>query len=118
MELLSQFITHPDIINVMKTSNVTSLDQLVPRLFPFFRHAIKSVRSSVLKTVDILVDVGEALLSSKGANWLGAELLRLVFQNFLLEESPEIITQTLSVWKKLALFLAKIGNPVNKCLLN
>lgn len=112
MELLSQFITHPEIINVMKTSNVTSLDQLVPCLFPFFRHAIKSVRLSVLKTVDIIVDVGDALLTTKGCSWLGGELLRLVFQNFLLEESPEIIAQTLLVWRKLSAFLGKIGNPV------
>jgi TATA-binding protein-associated factor len=112
MELLSQFITHPDIIGVMKTGDVMSLDQLVPRLFPFFRHAIKSVRASVLMTVDILVDVGEALLASKGANWLSAELLRLVFQNFLLEESEDIISLTLSVWRKLVLFLKKIGHPV------
>ena len=42
MELLSNLIMHPEIIDIMKSTNLEgyTLDVLVPRLYGFFRHAI------------------------------------------------------------------------------
>ncbi|KAJ3392307.1 TATA-binding protein-associated factor mot1 [Lobulomyces angularis] len=110
MELLSQFLMQPAIVEVMTSSKIgLSLEVLAPRLFPFFRHAISSVRVAVLKMVETLVDVGMIMLQNKSfnGNWVGTELLRLVFQNFLLEENPDILKRTFSLWKKLISFLIR-----------
>lgn len=71
---------------------------LIPLLLPFFRHAIRSVRSSVLRVISSL------LISEQATNgqWLPAvagQLFQLLFQNFVLEEDPQIISLTLETWK-------------------
>lgn len=62
MELLSELLTQPKIIEVMMTETEMSLEVLMPRLYPFFRHAITSVKIAVLKTVETLIDVGLMML--------------------------------------------------------
>jgi TATA-binding protein-associated factor len=81
---------------------VTSLNAgtLIPILFPFFRHAIQAVRQSVLNMVETI------FVSERSSNhlWLASvapTLLQLLFQNFLLEEDPQIVALTLATWKSL-----------------
>ena len=64
----------------------TPLPQLIPRLFPFFRHTITSVRHSVLKTLLVFLD----LSTLDSSTWVDSRLYRLLFQNLLLEQRPEI----------------------------
>ncbi|KAI9096118.1 hypothetical protein DFS34DRAFT_154547 [Phlyctochytrium arcticum] len=101
MDLLSQLMMKQDIVAIMKTEAKISLAKLIPRLFPFFRHAIVSVRLAVLRTVATFVDVTR----SSSGNWVSTELLRLVFQNFVIEERRDVGESTARVWKKLMDFM-------------
>ncbi|KND04710.1 DNA-binding ATPase [Spizellomyces punctatus DAOM BR117] len=101
MDLLSQLMMKPEIVEIMKAESASSLQELIPRLYPFFRHAIVSVRQAVLRTVATFVDV---TYGSNGS-WVTMELLRLVFQNFIIEERKDIGESTSEVWKKLMRFM-------------
>lgn len=70
-----------------------SLADLIPRLFPFFRHTIPTVRLAVLNTV--LVFLG---LPSIDHSWADDRLLRLLFQNLIVEERLEIRQATAKAW--------------------
>ncbi|KAJ3082443.1 TATA-binding protein-associated factor mot1 [Quaeritorhiza haematococci] len=128
MDLLSRLVMDPVVAQAMREDcgpgatgvhGGLGLKGLVPRLYPFFRHAIVSVRVAVLKTVRTLVDVATMNAAATNENdggsagavtdysWVTAELLRLVFQNFLLEEKPEIVEASLEVWTALITFLEK-----------
>lgn len=91
LELLAE-ITHlaP---NGTQMSDNDGMVNLVPRLFPFFRHTLASVRRSVLRTIRILAkNVG---------TWLTAHLesiLRLTFQNLLVEEQQSVINESIELW--------------------
>ena len=59
----------------------------IPKLWPFYRHTLSAVRSSVLQTLLLL------LRAKSASGWLPGALesmMRLTFQNMLLEESAEI----------------------------
>uniref|UniRef100_A0A7M5XDP0 Mot1 central domain-containing protein n=1 Tax=Clytia hemisphaerica TaxID=252671 RepID=A0A7M5XDP0_9CNID len=95
MMLLSSLITITTNSNDLPA--MTELNELVPRLWPFFRHNISSVRLSSLKTLDILID------SSKNTSWLStilAEQMRHLYQRIILEESNEIRSMACEVWLK------------------
>ncbi|ORY40453.1 hypothetical protein BCR33DRAFT_754270 [Rhizoclosmatium globosum] len=112
MDLLSSLLTKPEIRAEMHARDATTLSVYVPRLYPFFRHAIVSVRSAVLKTVRSLLDIG-----GDGA-WISNELLRLLFQNFVLEEREAVLTASLEVWTRVVEFLGRVGRgqQVSGCL--
>lgn len=71
----------------------TPLPQLIPRLFPFFRHTISSVRLAVLNTIHVFLE-----LPSIDPSWVDERLLRLLFQNLILEERAEIRAASESAW--------------------
>ncbi|KAI9209494.1 uncharacterized protein BJ171DRAFT_487176 [Polychytrium aggregatum] len=109
MDLLSQLIQMPKVSAYIQSTPSFSLSKLVPRLYRFFRHAITSVRIAVLKTVMTLLEMNLAILRraepdltlGSESSWIKIELFRLLFQNFLIEERPEIINLTLSTWERL-----------------
>ncbi|KAI8812840.1 SNF2 family N-terminal domain-containing protein [Cladochytrium replicatum] len=112
MDLLSQLMMKSQIAEVMRATGPQadwSLQTLVPRLFPFFRHAIVSVRLSVLRTVGTLLDVSTTELAQSGnsisGDWVTVELVPLLFQNMVIEERKEVLDLTLDVWTKLLKFL-------------
>lgn len=70
------------------------LSDLVPRLFPFFRHTIPTVRLAVLNTVLVFLE-----LPSIDHSWADDRLFRLLFQNLIVEERLEIRTATAKAWK-------------------
>lgn len=72
----------------------SSLAELIPRLFPFFRHTIHSVRLAVLNTVFVFLQ-----LPLIDHSWADSRLLRLLFQNFVVEERLEIRNATMAAWK-------------------
>lgn len=77
------------------------LGVLIPRLWPFFRHTLTSVRISSMQCLQRL------LASSSGGDqvsWLQplvAPLLKLVFQNFVLEVDPRVLDCTMAVWTEI-----------------
>ncbi|KAI9328933.1 SNF2 family N-terminal domain-containing protein [Obelidium mucronatum] len=109
MDLLSQLLMKTEIRQLMHSEPASSLQANVPRLYPFFRHAITSVRVAVLKTILSLLDI---LTAADGASsscaWITPELLRLVFQNFILEDRKDIVGLTLNLWTQLLNFMGKV----------
>ncbi|KAJ3280842.1 btaf1 RNA polymerase II, B-TFIID transcription factor-associated, 170kDa [Borealophlyctis nickersoniae] len=107
MDLLSHLIMKPQVAAAMLQYPQAGLDVLVPRMYPFFRHAILSVRVAVLKTISTLVDVDMQNPQGGPVRWVTIELLRLAFQNFVVEERAEVVERTLEVWSKLIALLER-----------
>lgn len=67
------------------------LQGLVPRLWPFFQHALTNVRSATYKCMASILES-----SGRPCLWLCSSVLthglRLVYQALLLETEPEIYT--------------------------
>ena len=78
----------------------TDMAAMLPRLWPFLRHAVTRVRVCVLECL-------QSLLAQPGqpAQWLTPALctaaLRLFFQNLLLEENLKVLAATQSAWAAL-----------------
>ncbi|CAM6099985.1 unnamed protein product [Calypogeia fissa] len=83
------------------------LATLAPRLWPFMRHNITSVRHAAIRTLERLLEAGnQGNLDDcqKGNFWAArilGESLRLVFQNLLLESDESILQCSKRVWRLL-----------------
>ncbi|XP_064613763.1 TATA-binding protein-associated factor 172-like [Liolophura sinensis] len=100
MMLLSTLLSYP------QGSSVSSLHQplseLVPRLWPFLRHNITSVRGAALETLHTLLSCANS--QNTVTTWLAPILpdcLRHVYQRSLLEDNPHVLAVTEKVWAKL-----------------
>lgn len=75
------------------------LSAMVPRLWPFLRHGLTSVRLAAVRCTAAL------LRCSGGEGLLGGEelcrALRLLFQNLLLERNEEVLVQSSAAWQLL-----------------
>ncbi|EGP92364.1 unnamed protein product [Zymoseptoria tritici ST99CH_1A5] len=102
MDLLAKLCGFPEVLAAMKQNAATdpeqSFDELVPRLYPFLRHTITSVRSAVLRALLTFIDIeGD---DTKG--WINGKALRLVYQNLLVERNDNVLKLSLDVWNALA----------------
>lgn len=107
MDLLAKLCTFPEVLDAMKKNAASDPEQsfaeLVPRLYPFLRHTITSVRSAVLKALLTFVNIeGEG---TRG--WLNGRILRLIFQNIIVERNEDTLNLSLQVWKALTAYMAK-----------
>lgn len=106
MDLLATLCSFPEVLESMKASAAEdeerSFTTLVPRLYPFLRHTITSVRLAVLKALSTFANLDGA--TSKG--WLNGRILRLVFQNILVERDRETLVMSLELWEALVTNLA------------
>ena len=105
MDLLATLCNHPQVLRVM-TNNAQndsqySFTNLVPRLYPFLRHTITSVRSAVLRALQTFLKIEDS--STKG--WIDGRLLRLIFQNLLVERNELTLNLSLEVWNTISEFL-------------
>lgn len=102
---LSQPDDHGDMIKC--ADNPYVLSKLTPRLWPFMRHNITSVRHSAIRTLERLLEVGNRRSSSGSLDngfWPAAILgdaLRIVFQNLLLESNDAVLLSSERVWRLL-----------------
>ncbi|KAF8091152.1 hypothetical protein N665_0452s0021 [Sinapis alba] len=84
-----------------------ALSGLAPRLWPFTRHDITSVRFSAIRTLERLLEAGcrknisEKSESSFWPSSILGDTLRIVFQNLLLESTEEILECSERVWRLL-----------------
>lgn len=70
MMLLAGILSCPSVIQQgTMTGNHVSLTALVPRLWPFLRHGIKSVRLAVLETIKTLLGGGNQQKVRIGCLW-------------------------------------------------
>ena len=99
MDLLSDLISKPEIVSLMRKESSDYFVKLAPQLFPFFRHAILTVRLAVLRTLNTLAALSSTNASATSCNWVTADLMRLIFQNLLLEENPKVLHESLMLWK-------------------
>ncbi|OBZ85747.1 hypothetical protein A0J61_06204 [Choanephora cucurbitarum] len=103
MDLIAKMFEQPGVMDIVRQG--CSLSELVPRLHPFFRHTITSVRIAVLNTLLTFIECGTT------SEWIDERVYRLVFQNLIVEEKVEIIEKTLAVWKGLTIG-GKVDNPL------
>ncbi|KAI1180048.1 hypothetical protein F4777DRAFT_358909 [Nemania sp. FL0916] len=106
MDLLATLCGFPQVLEAMKGlaehDEESSFTLLVPRLYPFLRHTITSVRLAVLKALMTFVNLGE---DSHG--WLDGKILRLIFQNILVERDLETLKMSIQLWAALVKCMAR-----------
>lgn len=107
MDLLATLCSFPEVLEAMKASAAQdeerSFTLLVPRLYPFLRHTITSVRLAVLKALATFANLGAE--TSQG--WLTGRILRLIFQNILVERDQETLNASVDLWAALVRSLAQ-----------
>ncbi|KAF3842466.1 hypothetical protein F7725_024417 [Dissostichus mawsoni] len=97
MTLLSLLLTYP---RVRQCSMQQSLTILVPRVWPFLRHTISSVRRAALETLFTLLSKAD----ESCAMWINPilqDMLRHMFQSCILESNEEILELIQKVWMEL-----------------
>ncbi|XP_022599486.1 TATA-binding protein-associated factor 172 [Seriola dumerili] len=97
MTLLSSLLTYPQ---VRQCSMQQSLTVLVPRVWPFLRHTISSVRRAALETLFTLLSKAD----QSCALWINPilqDMLRHIFQSCILESNEEILELIQKVWMEL-----------------
>ncbi|XP_063047545.1 TATA-binding protein-associated factor 172 isoform X2 [Engraulis encrasicolus] len=97
MTLLSSLLTYPQ---VRECNMQQSLTVLVPRVWPFLRHTISSVRKAALETLFTLLSKAD----QNCAVWLNPilqDMLRHIFQSCILESNQEILDLIQKVWAEL-----------------
>ncbi|MFS7923027.1 putative DNA helicase chromatin remodeling SNF2 family [Helianthus anomalus] len=91
---------------VNSQENPYMLPTLAPRLWPFMRHSITSVRYSAIRTLERLLEAEyrRSLSESSSSFWpsfILVDTLGIVFQNLLLESNQEILQCSERVWRLL-----------------
>jgi len=106
MDLLATLCGFPEVLEAMKASAAQdeerSFTLLVPRLYPFLRHTITSVRVAVLKALSTFAKLDAE--TSQG--WLNGRILRLIFQNIIVERDRDALNMSLDLWVSLVESLA------------
>lgn len=101
MDLLSRLCTHKEVIEIMQSeaslNSSNSFETLVPKLFPFLRHSITNVRRASLNTIMEFLSIDDH--STK--LWITSKTLRLIFQNLLVEQNPEVLQISQTLFDKL-----------------
>ncbi|OAP59184.1 hypothetical protein AYL99_06482 [Fonsecaea erecta] len=109
MDLLATLCSHQEILEAMRMNaegdRWQTFDKLVPRLYPFLRHTITSVRLSVLKALATFLNVSNA----NNMEWVDGRVVRLIFQNMLLERNETVLWMSFEVWKALITFMEQRG---------
>ncbi|GMM57508.1 DNA-binding ATPase [Maudiozyma humilis] len=102
MDLLAKLCQYDDVLEVLKVKSIEnasewSFKSLVPKLYPFLRHSISSVRRAVLNLLLAFLSIKDD--STK--NWINGKIFRLMFQNILLEQKPDILDLSFTVYTSL-----------------
>jgi TATA-binding protein-associated factor len=106
MDLLAALCSYQAVLEAMKKNAAKDPELtfalLVPRLFPFLRHTIATVRAAVLRALLTFLDIkGDGT-----EGWINGKALRLIFQNLLVERADGPLQLSMQVWKALVEALA------------
>lgn len=108
MDLLAKVISYPQAMESFRSLTFHNphftMSNLVPILFSYFRHTISSVRLAVLHTLNMF------LQSNLTTEWIESRLLCMIFQNMILEQKKDIITESSKLWTFIMQVLAKDPN--------
>ncbi|KAF2712965.1 hypothetical protein K504DRAFT_497801 [Pleomassaria siparia CBS 279.74] len=98
MDLLAKLCSFPQVLEAMQISAQhdpsKSFHELVPRLFPFLRHTITSVRAAVLRALITFLDIQ----TTGTEGWIDNKALQLIFQNIILERNEHVLKLSLQLW--------------------
>lgn len=101
MDLLAKLCAFPQVLDIIKATAETdpskSFTMLVPRLCPFLRHSITNVRTAVIRALQTFL----AIEGHGTKDWIDAKILRLVFQNLLVEQNEQVLNMSLDLWNNL-----------------
>ncbi|KAI0320174.1 SNF2 superfamily chromatin remodeling protein [Amylostereum chailletii] len=104
MDLLGKLVSYDEVIAILADpSSSRPLSELAPTLFPFFRHTIPTVRLAVVETLHSFMNV-----ASLPKDWISPPLLRLLFQNLVVEERSDIRHATMAAWRTSLLLLQSV----------
>ncbi|KAI8867712.1 hypothetical protein GQ42DRAFT_164610 [Ramicandelaber brevisporus] len=101
MHIISEMMSRCEIQNMLKMPGTSklSLSQMAAALLPFFRHASASVRAAALRTMSAIVrlpsDDSQEIFSI-----ISLDVLRMIFQNVLVELNEDIRNQSADLWKQ------------------
>ncbi|KAF2738756.1 hypothetical protein EJ04DRAFT_509327 [Polyplosphaeria fusca] len=98
MDLLAKLCSFTPVLDAMRANAEDdpsqSFQELVPRLFPFLRHTITSVRAAVLRALLTFLNI-----EGPGTDgWIDSKTLHLVFQNILLERNDGVLRLSQQLW--------------------
>lgn len=109
MDLLATLCSYNQILDAMRKNAAgdpeQSFDNLVPRLYPFLRHTITSVRLAVLKALTTFLNIS----NPESTQWVDGRITRLIFQNMLLERNEMVLWTSFEVWQALVAFMQRQG---------
>lgn len=109
MNLLAKLCSIPEVIQAMKANAAVdrgqSFDVLVPRLYHFLRHTITSVRISVLNALTQFLEVADR----DALGWINSLLVRLLFQNILVERNEEVLKKSFAAFQKAVSYIRTNG---------
>jgi TATA-binding protein-associated factor len=98
MDLLAKLCSFPQVLDAMRANArqdpTQSFHELVPRLFPFLRHTITSVRAAVVRALITFLDIQ----SDDSDGWIDSKALQLIFQNILLERNEGVLKLSKQLW--------------------
>ncbi|PWN31835.1 uncharacterized protein FA14DRAFT_93569 [Meira miltonrushii] len=107
MDLLTKLVEKPKVVAEHLTKDQESariVVELIPRLYPFFRHTIVSVRLAVLNA--LLTFLSNPAMPT---SWIDERLVRLAYQNLIVEERVSIREASLKVWTSSLAIIVKNG---------
>lgn len=110
MDLLAKLCGFPQILEAMKQNAIAdpskSFEELVPRLYPFLRHTITTVRLAVLRALITFLNMN----SVEARAWINGKAMRLIFQNLLVERNEGVLSKSLELWNKILDFTVTTDN--------
>jgi TATA-binding protein-associated factor len=110
MDLLAKLCGFPQVLSAMQAiaqhDPSQSFHELVPRLFPFLRHTITSVRGAVLRALLTFLNIQVSTTDS----WIDSKALQLIFQNILLEKNEGVLKLSIQLWNAVIDSLTAGGN--------
>lgn len=113
MDLLAKLCGFPKVLEAMQANaqmdESQSFHELVPRLFPFLRHTITSVRAAVLRALNTFLDIQD----TGKDGWIDSKALQLVFQNILLERNEGVLRLSMQLWNSLIDVLGSAQLPMH-----
>ncbi|KAF2744894.1 hypothetical protein M011DRAFT_470196 [Sporormia fimetaria CBS 119925] len=114
MDLLAKLCSFPQVLSAMqenaKADPLQSFHELIPRLFPFLRHTITSVRAAVLRALLTFLNIQ----GSDSDTWIDSKALQLFFQNVLLERDDGVLSLSRQLWDAVIDTLTKDANQIRR----
>ncbi|SCU84872.1 LADA_0D04346g1_1 [Lachancea dasiensis] len=99
MDLLAKLCEQQKVLDVLKSKALAhpqewSFKSLVPKLYPFLRHSITNVRKAVLNLLKAFLSIQDDFVK----HWINGKIFRLIFQNILLEQNPQVLESSFDVY--------------------